>query len=205
MSAGHYFAEQPAVASDRRSLTLTLPDLSLTLVSDRGVFAADRIDPGTRYLLQEVPPPPPAGHLLDLGCGYGPIALTLARRSPAATVWAVDVNERALELCGDNARANGIRNVRCVPPDAVPADIAFASIWSNPPVRIGKEPLHQLLQRWLARLDTAGVARLVVQKHLGADSLARWLSAHGFAVTRRGSRQAYRLLDVTCASSTAPA
>ena len=205
MSAGHYFAERPDMGSSRRSITLALPDLSLALVTDRGVFAGDRIDAGTRYLLLEAPPPPPSGHLLDLGCGYGPIALTLARRSPGATVWAVDVNERARELCAENAAAHSLTNVRCVSPDDVPDDVAFATIWSNPPIRIGKQPLHALLGRWLRRLVPGATGHLVVQKHLGADSLATWLAENGFDVQRRGSRQAYRLLDVTCASSTAPA
>ncbi len=205
MSAGQYFAEQPAARSARRTVDLALPDLTMALATDRGVFAAERIDPGTHLLLQEAPPPPAEGHLLDLGCGYGPIALTMARRAPRATVWAVDVNERALLLCADNAAQHGITNVRCVTPDAVPDDVAFATIWSNPPIRIGKAPLHELLQRWLGRLSPGAGAHLVVQKHLGADSLAAWLTGNGFQVHRRRSRQAYRILDVTCASSTAPA
>jgi 16S rRNA (guanine1207-N2)-methyltransferase len=205
VSAGQYFTEEPAVGSSRRTLMLNLPDLAVPLMADRGVFASDRVDPGTHYLLQEVPPPPPTGDVLDLGCGYGPIALTLARRAPGATVWAVDVNERALALCAENAAAVGLRNVRCVAPDSVPDHVAFATIWSNPPIRIGKAPLHALLLRWLSRLEEGATAHLVVQKHLGADSLAAWLSANGLPTIRRGSRQAYRLLDVTCASSTAPA
>jgi 16S rRNA (guanine1207-N2)-methyltransferase len=205
MGAGHYFAERPDVSSSRRTVTLTLPDLTMTLATDRGVFGADRVDPGTRYLLLEAPPPPDGGHLLDLGCGYGPLALTMAHRAPHAVVWAVDVNERARALCADNARANGLDNVRAVAPTDVPADVAFATIWSNPPIRIGKAALHELLVRWLARMAPGGSAHLVVQRHLGADSLAAWLGAHGFPTVRRGSRQAYRLLDVTCDSSTARA
>ena len=205
MSAGQYFAERPEAHSAKRTVALALPDLTMTLVSDRGVFAADRIDPGTHLLLQEAPALPSQGHLLDLGCGYGPIALTMARRAPHATVWAVDVNQRALRLCADNAALNSLTNVRCVTPDAVPDDVAFATIWSNPPIRIGKAALHDLLQRWLGRLSPGASAHLVVQKHLGADSLATWLTDNGFDVHRRRSRQAYRLLDVTCASSTAPA
>jgi len=205
VGAGHYFAERPDVASSRRAVSLTLPDVAMTLVTDRGVFGAEGVDPGTRYLLLEVPAPPAAGNLLDLGSGYGPIALTMARRAPGAVVWAVDVNERARDLCAENARAHGLANVRSVAPDEVPDDVAFATIWSNPPIRIGKPALHALLVRWLSRLAPDAVAHLVVQRHLGADSLAAWLTAHGYPTVRRGSRQAYRLLDVTCASSTAPA
>jgi 16S rRNA (guanine1207-N2)-methyltransferase len=205
VSAGHYFAERPDVVSSRRTVTLTLPDLTMKLVTDRGVFGAGRVDPGTRYLLQEVPAPPARGHLLDLGSGYGPIALTMARRAPDAVVWAVEVNERARELCAENAAAQGLTNVRCVGPDEVTDHVAFATIWSNPPIRIGKSALHEVLVRWLRRLAPGASAHLVVQRHLGADSLAAWLTSHGFRTVRRGSRQAYRLLDVTCDSSTAPA
>jgi 16S rRNA G1207 methylase RsmC len=135
---------------------------------------------------------------LDLGCGYGPIALTLAHRAPAATVWAVDVNERARELCTANAAAAGLadRIVVAAPDDVDPA-VRFDLIWSNPPVRIGKPALHDLLDRWLARLTPEGRAVLVVQKHLGADSLARRLADEGWTVRRLVSRQAYRILEVT--------
>jgi len=173
--AQHYFSPSPGAASQPSSVRLDLPDVSFSLQADRGVFSAGRVDPGTKVLLLEAPPPPPAGDLLDLGCGYGPIALTLAARAPGATVWAVDVNERALALTQANAAAAGLPNVRAVAPDSVPADTRFTAIWSNPPVRIGKAALHDLLTRWLGRLTEDGRAVLVVQKHLGSDSLHRWL------------------------------
>jgi 16S rRNA (guanine1207-N2)-methyltransferase len=199
----HYFDARPAVGSHRRQVELALADVTLTLTTDRGVFSGDRVDPGTRLLLQEAPPPPAGGNLLDLGCGYGPMAVTLARRAPAATVWAVDVNERAVALCAENARANDATKVvatlvdadgRAVgePVDWPPLDL----IWSNPPIRVGKAALHQLLTVWLDRLAPTGRAVLVVQKHLGADSVAAWLTAEGWATTRLTSRAGYRLLDV---------
>jgi 16S rRNA (guanine1207-N2)-methyltransferase len=195
----HYFDQRPSVPSRPRTVPLTLPDLNLSLQADRAVFSGGRVDPGTRYLLLDGPPLPASGDLLDLGCGYGPIACTMAARAPGATVWAVDVNERALELCRANAAAAGLGNVRAVAPDDVPADVRFAAIWSNPPIRIGKAALHELLTGWLARMTEQGTAVLVVQKHLGSDSLARWLSEHGWAVARLGSRQGYRLLEVRAA------
>ena len=134
---------------------MILPDVYLELATDAGVFSPARLDPGTRLLLDEVPPPPASGDLLDLGCGYGPIACVLAARSPGATVWAVDVNERALELCARNAAAAGLANVRCVTPDDPALPARFAGIWSNPPVRIGKDALHSLL-RTLARAAEPG-------------------------------------------------
>ncbi len=195
----HYFSGSPDVASQPSRVRLDLPDVSLDLLADRGVFSAGRVDPGTKVLLLEAPPPPPAGDLLDLGCGYGPIALTLASRAPGATVWAVDVNERALALTEANARAAGLSNVRVAAPEAVPPGTRFRAIWSNPPVRIGKPAVHDLLTQWLGRLTDDGRAVLVVQKHLGSDSLHRWLEQQGWHVTRRASRMAYRVLDITAA------
>lgn len=194
----HYFDPSPAAEHRTGTVVLTLPDCTLELTTDAGVFAGGGIDPGTKLLLLEGPRPSPdeTGALLDLGCGYGPIALTLARRSPRATVWAVDVNERARALTAANAAALGLANVVAAAPDEVPADLRFAGIWSNPPIRIGKPALHALLVRWLAALGPGAHASLVVQRHLGSDSLARWLGEQGYAVTRLGSRRAYRILDV---------
>jgi 16S rRNA (guanine1207-N2)-methyltransferase len=176
---------------------LALPDVTLPLATDRGVFAAGAVDAGTRYLLLEGPRPPATGDLLDLGCGYGPIALTLARRAPDATVWAVDVNERARALCAANAEDAGLANVRCADPDGVPADVTFAGIWSNPPIRVGKTALHDLLRLWLPRLGPDACAALVVARNLGADSLAQWLTGEGWSATRLGSRAGFRLLEVS--------
>jgi 16S rRNA (guanine1207-N2)-methyltransferase len=193
---GQYFEKEPSVASDRRTVRLVLPDVTLDLVTDAGVFAKDDVDPGTKLLLLEAPAVARAGQLLDLGCGYGPIALTMATRAPDATVWAVDVNRRAVELAAENATRLSLVNVRAVTPDGVPDDVRFATIWSNPPIRIGKPALHDLLREWLPRLDAGGEAVLVVHKHLGSDSLAAWLAQEGWDVDRLSSRMGYRLLSV---------
>jgi 16S rRNA (guanine1207-N2)-methyltransferase len=198
--SGQYFEAEPAVPSRPARVTLTLPDRTVELATDRGVFAGDRVDAGTKYLLLEAPPPPSEGAILDLGCGYGPIAVTVGARAPGATVWAVDVNERARALCADNVEALQLANVNVAGPDDIPSDVRFAAIYSNPPVRIGKPALHELLATWLARLDADGVAYLVVSKHLGSDSLARWLGDQGWGVERLGSRQSYRLLRVAAVS-----
>jgi 16S rRNA (guanine1207-N2)-methyltransferase len=166
------------------------------LITDRGVFSGDRVDAGTAELLRAVPPPPPEGDLLDLGCGYGPIAVTMARRAPGATVWAVDTNRRAVALTAENAERLGLGNVRAVTPDQVEPSLRFAAIWSNPPIRVGKEALHQLLLDWLGRLTPEGRAYLVVHKHLGGDSLAAWLNAEGHPTQKMASRKGYRMLTV---------
>lgn len=198
-AGGQYFAPNPGVASQRQVLRFHLPDLTLDLTTDRGVFSGDRVDVGTKLLLTEVPMPPDlSGDVLDLGCGYGPIAVTVARRAPGAQVWAVDVNERALGLTTENASTAGVAEaVRAVTPEQVPDDVRFDAIYSNPPIRIGKAPLRDLLLTWLPRLRPDGHAWMVVQKHLGSDSLAAWMRTEGFEVRRLGSRMGYRLLEVS--------
>jgi 16S rRNA (guanine1207-N2)-methyltransferase len=194
--SSQYFTEQPSAAHRPGTVHLVLPDLHLQLATDAGVFSAGRLDPGTRLLLDTVPPPPAAGDLLDLGAGYGPLALTLAARSPQGRVWAVDVNLRALDLCQRNAAAAGLANVRCARPDDASLPATFAVIWSNPPVRIGKQALHALLASWLGRLGDGAAAYLVVQRNLGSDSLQRWLGEAGWTASRIAARSGYRVLQV---------
>jgi 16S rRNA (guanine1207-N2)-methyltransferase len=196
VTGGHYFEPSPSGRSAPSRVRLDLPDLAVTLDTDRGVFAAGAVDAGTKILLRDGGPPAPAGTLVDLGCGYGPIAVALALRSPGSSVIAVDVNERARALCASNAERLGLANVSVLAPDEVPRDLAVDELWSNPPIRIGKTALHELLGEWLRRLAPSGRAVLVVQKHLGADSLARWLGDTGWSVARLASRQAYRILEV---------
>jgi len=188
----HYFDHSPAVPS--APVELRIGDGTLSLRTDRGVFSHGRLDRGTALLLLEVPAPPDTGTLLDLGCGSGPIALAMASRSPGATVWAIDVNERARQLTADNAAANGLRNVTVAAPDEVPAEVRFDAIWSNPPIRIGKPALHAVLSTWLSRLTSSGQAVVVVHRHLGADSLQRWLTAEGWSTDRLASKRGYRIL-----------
>ncbi|GAA0955916.1 class I SAM-dependent methyltransferase [Frigoribacterium faeni] len=197
MASEHYFSSDPGSDPRRRSIEVTLAGRDLTLTTAAGVFSPDRVDAGTAVLLAETPAPPTAGHLLDVGCGWGPITLSLALSSPDATVWAVDVNNRVLDLVRDNARALGLPNVNAVTPDDVPDDLRFATIWSNPPIRVGKGELHGLLQRWLPRLETGSDAWLVVQKNLGSDSLQRWMNetmADAVDVTRASTSKGYRVL-----------
>ena len=189
-----YFAERPAAARRPGSVHVITPDLHLELDTDSGMFSPGRLDPGTRLLLETAPRPPGAGNLLDLGCGYGPLALVLAARSPRAQVWALDVNLRALELCARNARRAGLPNVRAAVPGDPAVPGAFELIWSNPPIRIGKAALHALLAAWLARLSPGGAAYLVVHRNLGSDSLQRWLEGSGWPAERIAARAGYRVL-----------
>jgi len=188
-----------------RTISVQLAGRHLDVTTANGIFSPERVDAGTQVLLGNVPAPPPGGNLLDLGCGWGPIALTLALESPHATVWAVDVNERALELVRLNAESLGLDNVNAVTPDDVPADVQFMSIWSNPPIRVGKNELHAMMLSWLPRLEPGTDAWLVVQRNLGSDSLHRWLQAelpHDFVVTRAATNKGYRVLRARRRSGT---
>ncbi|MGI8938474.1 MAG: class I SAM-dependent methyltransferase [Iamia sp.] len=202
--ADHYFSARPKAKPRPGQVRLPLAGVERDLVlrTDAGTFSAAAVDPGTRFLLDDgARPDPGPATLVDVGCGYGPIAVALALWAPEATVWAIDVNERALGLTRANADELGVGDrVRTAPPEGVPDGLVADGIWSNPPIRVGKAALHGLLATWLARLRPDGEAHLVVAKNLGADSLARWLTDQGHPVSRRGSRRGYRLLDVGAAA-----
>lgn len=206
MSSGEqqYFARRPAASSRPGEVTVSSrggPEFRLA--SDTGVFSYGRLDPGTGVLLDRAPRPEPGSQdtVLDLGCGYGPVAFTIALAAPGTRVWAVDVNARALGLVRANAERLGTRHVVTAEPDEVPADVRFDAIYSNPPIRIGKPALHELLRRWLCRLAPGGSAYLVVQRNLGADSLASWLGDNGHPTERLASQRGYRVLAVAPSGS----
>ena len=199
----HYFTAEPASAAERRQLRVSLAGREVIVETAPGIFCPDRVDIGTAVLLREAPAPPPTGNLLDLGSGWGPVALSLGLLSPEAGIWAVDVNQRALALSRDNAKTLGINDFHAVTPDEVPADLRFDAIWSNPPIRVGKVALHDLLLSWLPRLTPGGAAYLVVQKNLGSDSLQRWLTTElearepgSFTIGREATARGFRLLSV---------
>ena len=192
-----YFSEQPSGTEVRRTITARIWGRELPLITASGVFAADGLDRGTAVLLRASPIPEGSPRILDLGCGYGPIALGLAVHCPGALVDAVDVNERALALCRENAQSLGVADrVRVLRPDQVEPDARYDQIWSNPPIRIGKQSLHELLLAWLARLAPDGIARLVVGKNLGSDTLQRWLIEQGYDCERVASAKGFRVLLV---------
>ena len=196
MSDEHYFSADPAVAFKRAPVRATVWGHDLDLTSGSGVFAQGRLDVGTAVLFRETDPPTEGSTYLDLGCGYGVIGLALARSRPAARVWGVDVNERAVLLANENATALGVDDrYTATTPAGVPDDLELDEIWSNPPIRIGKNALHELLLTWLPRLAPGGRAVMVVGKNLGADSLQRWLGEQGFPTTRLASAKGFRVLE----------
>jgi 16S rRNA G1207 methylase RsmC len=188
----HYFTADPSVPFERIPLTASVWGRDLKLVSGSGVFAQGRLDIGTSVLFRETEPPAP-GRILDLGCGYGVIGLAIAATVPGADVTGVDVNERAVLLANENAASLGLTAYRAVTPDL--ADGEYDEIWSNPPIRIGKQALHDLLLTWLPRLAPGGRAVMVVGKNLGADSLQRWLGDQGYPTTRLASAKGFRVLE----------
>jgi 16S rRNA G1207 methylase RsmC len=203
MSQEHYFSADPSVPFTREAFGCEVWGHRLELTSGAGVYSRGRLDPGTAVLFRETEPPGP-GRLLDLGCGYGVIGLAVAdawRRagvpaSPEAQVTGVDVNQRAVLLANENAAALGLAD-RFVArdPDGVPDGATFDEIWSNPPIRIGKQALHDLLLRWLPRLVPGGRAVMVVGKNLGGDSLQRWLGEQGYPTARLASAKGFRVLE----------
>lgn len=199
MTADHYFSAEPAAAEKRSRIAFSAAGKAYDLAVAAGVFSAGRLDPGTAVLLRkgDLPGAATGGTFLDLGCGYGPIACVLASEAPAATVWAVDVNSRARDLTTENAAALGLAGrVRVAAPDAVPGELVFDQIWSNPPTHVGKAELRLLMERWLPRLAPGGVAWLVINRNLGGDSLHTWLVSLGWQVTRTASQRGFRVLKV---------
>jgi len=192
--AEHYFSADPSVPFTRAPVRARVWGHDLALESGSGVFARGRLDIGTSVLLRETEPPGP-GRYLDLGCGYGVIGLAIAVAQAGARVDAVDVNERALLLATDNAASLGVadRFVAATPDRLPPA--SYDEIWSNPPIRIGKQALHALLLTWLPRLSPGGRAMMVVGKNLGADSLATWLGEQGYPTTKLASAKGFRVLE----------
>ena len=177
MSGEHYFSEQPTGEFKPKKIFTSIAGQRVELFTAGGTFSPDHMDTGTAILLEHADQAPSTGNLLDLGCGWGPIALTLAKKNPEATVWAIDVNERSLELTRMNAERLGLANIRAVHIDEVAADLKFTGIWSNPPIRVGKEALHEILTKWLVRLEDECEAYLVVSKDLGADTLLKWMQS----------------------------
>lgn len=199
MPAEHYFSETPGGEFKPKQIAIELDGRSVSLTTAGGVFSPDRLDQGTSVLLEHLDEVPASGNILDIGCGWGAISLAIAHRSPKATIWAIDVNERSLELTRMNAEKLGITNIKTAKPDEVPPDTQFSGIWSNPPIRVGKDELHSLLLKWLPKLSIAAEAYLVVQKNLGADSLHRWLESSlpdGFSVIRVDTAKSFRVLRV---------
>jgi 16S rRNA (guanine1207-N2)-methyltransferase len=196
----HYFSDSPASPDQRLDKTVTLRGRDYGVQVASGTFSPGGLDRGTKVLLDLVPAPSSTGVAVDVGCGWGPITLALALEAPDATVYAVDVNPRALDLTAINAERAGYHNVRVTSPDEFPDNTTIDTLWSNPPIRIGKKALHELLTTWLHRLSPHGNAWLVVAKDLGAESLLAWLNTShdgAFSATRFARDKGFHVIHVT--------
>ncbi|MSS83597.1 methyltransferase [Actinomycetaceae bacterium WB03_NA08] len=200
----HYFSQSPIAGADERHLvTFSTRGHDFQVWVAGQVFSAGRLDPGTAELLRAVPSLPSTGTFLDLGCGWGPVAITAGAESPQAEVWAVDVNPRAVALTADNAKVNSVDNVRAMDAseayqEAQARGTQFDVILSNPPVRVGKTAMQTMVKQWLDLLSPTGVAWLVMSKNLGADSFITWLGNQGFQARKHSSRKGFRIIEVRC-------
>ena len=197
MSSAHYFSENPTGAFLPQPVTVELGGRRVQVLTASGIFSPGGVDKGTRILLDEAPAPQGA-RMLDIGCGWGPITLTLAMAAPDAEVYGVEVNSRSAQITEMNAERLGLTNVTVAAPDALDESLTFDTIWSNPPIRVGKDVLHGIMHIWLPRLAPGGTAYLVVQKKLGSDSLQKWLAETfpDLEVARYATSKGFRILEV---------
>lgn len=199
MSQEHYFSQQPDSAAKPHELSFEVGGVNFKVKSEAGTFSVQRLDRGTEILLRSYQEFPSQGNVLDIGCGWGPISLAIAKLQPATTVWALDVNQRSLRLTAENAKTSQLHNIRAVEAEQIPSDLRFSGIWSNPPIRVGKQVLHSLMKTWLPRLEPGASAYLVVQKQLGAESFENWLVQEfpEMTVDRPNQDKGYRVIRVT--------
>ena len=200
--AQHYFSEDPEVERREREVVFEVGGKVISAKSVSGTFSTSGLDQGTKVLLTLHEYFPKTGEVLDIGSGWGPIALSIASLCPKTKVFAVDVNGRAISQTKENASRLGLTNVFAYLPEQLDKNLEFDAIWSNPPIRIGKKALHALMRDYLPRLKGGGSAYLVVQKQLGAESFQKWLSTEfqGFEVSKVANSKGYRVIRATAPS-----
>lgn len=170
--AEHYYTSKPTVVSNQKTWSFVLKGSSFSFTSDSGVFSKNEVDFGSRLLVEEFKIPEVAGPFLDVGCGYGPIGLALAKVHNDRFVEMIDVNERAIELAKKNAEMNKVTNVEIHQSDLFTnvEKREFAAIVSNPPIRAGKKVVHHILEESYQYLVPGGELWVVIQKKQGAPS-----------------------------------
>ncbi len=205
MPEEHYFSSEPTTKKAETQISFDVAGSNFTMSGASGTFSATKLDPGTRVLLNHWQLFPRDGNVLDLGCGWGPIGVSIASLNPETKVFCVDVNNRSVDQTLANAKQSKTTNLTAMLAENLPADLTFAAIWSNPPIRIGKAALHELMLKYIPRLEPLGKAYLVVQKNLGSDSLQRWLEETfpDHSIRRVGTEKTYRVLEVI-SPATAP-
>jgi len=165
----HYYSENPKSKSRIFHINYNIKDLELNFIADTGVFSKTRVDYGTDILIKSLPPL--HGKILDLGCGYGPIGISLAKLNPSCQITMVDINNRAVELSRQNIQQNNVENAIVLQSDGFEkVDGLFNAIVSNPPIRAGKKVIYPLFEHSIDYLDKDGALYLVIQKKQGAKS-----------------------------------
>lgn len=166
--ADHYYTQRPESAHNERTIRATAGGLTLEFVTDAGVFSKNELDPGSRLLIESLPPL--AGRVLDLGCGWGPVGAFLAKLNPAAQLVLADVNQRALALARRNLKANGVE-AEVVESDGFErVEGTFSHVVTNPPIRAGKALIYALFDEAFRRLEPGGALTIVIRKQQGAPS-----------------------------------
>ncbi|MBQ3078978.1 MAG: class I SAM-dependent methyltransferase [Clostridia bacterium] len=169
-----YFTSSPTSAHKYERFSVSLLDQSLTFVTDAGVFSKGEVDYGTRVLLTALPPL--SGRVLDLGCGWGAIGVTIGKKYPDIEIVMGDVNERALELTRRNLSENGVKNAKAVCSDAFQnIEGSFDFIITNPPIRTGKQVIYSMFDTAFTRLVPGGRMYIVIRKQQGAESALKHL------------------------------
>lgn len=197
-NSGQYFSEQPTAESRPQQVRWELPDMVVNLWTDRGVFSRRRVDRGTDLLARTMELPA-EGEILDLGAGYGPLAIVAARRAPATRVTLVEVNQRAAELARQNLALNQVSNAEVLMGEAtkVLGERRFAAIVTNPPLRAGKRVVLRLLSEAATRLEPSGALWLVARTKQGAKTLARDLTAWFGQVEVVAKQGGFRVIKAT--------
>ena len=203
MPQEHYFRSEPTTKKIETEISFEVAGARFDMTAASGTFSSTKLDPGTKVLLSHTGLFPQNGNVLDLGCGWGPIGIVIASLFPETKVHAVDINERSVEQAQANADRIGVSNFKVHLAENLPVTMKFGAIWSNPPIRIGKVALHELLKNYLPRLEDGGKAYLVVQKNLGADSLQRWLADQfpDHRVSRVGTAKTFRVIEIASPAS----
>ena len=169
--ADHYFTNQPNSKTDKKVFSFTLRGNTIKFQSDAGVFSRNEVDFGSRVLIEAFTFPGIEGTILDVGCGYGPIGLSIAKEDENRLVEMVDVNLRAIELAKENAKVNNIENVK-IYESSIYENVTglYAAILTNPPIRAGKVVVHTILREAHEKLLPGGELWVVIQKKQGAPS-----------------------------------
>ncbi len=171
----HYYSANPTSGHHYQSISIELRGINLKLTTDTGVFSKSKLDTGTKLLINSVPIETGVEKILDLGCGYGPIGLMMAKLFPNATIYMSDLNERAVELAIKNAVDNGITNVKIKAGEGFEpfAGEQFDLILTNPPIRAGKQVIYPLMEQAHLSLRDNGWLAAVIMTKQGAKSLEK--------------------------------